>query len=445
MPKILQTATALLALILPCSAASNPTLTTLYSFTDLADGGFPEAGLVLGTGGSLFGTTSTSGTGWGSVFKLTPSQTGGWTEQTLYTFTGGADGGIPHSDLIIGKNNVLYGTTEIGGAHGYGTVFQVAPSNGTWTEKVLYSFAGGADGANPEAGVTLLSSNGVLYGTTYNGGTAGMGTVFEVIPSVNGWSEKVLYNFKGGSDGANPVADLTLSSTGALYGTTYQGGSVTITNSPPSCTTTTPCVYTNWGVVFQVSPQGGGVWTETVLYTFTGGSDGGSPESALIIGPNGVLYGSTFWGGTPTPCSVGGYPQGCGTIYQLAPPQGGGTTWTQTVLHTFTGSSPDGAHPYLNLALNSTSGALFGTTFAGGANVDVCAPEAYDGCGSIFSVKPPKTPGGSWTKSNIIVFPGTPGAGSPNGLILKTGGTMYGTTVVGGGAGGFGTVYQLTQ
>lgn len=218
---------------------------------------------------------------------------------------------------------------------------------------------------------------------------------------------------------------------------------MTITNQPPTCTTTTPCIYANWGTVFQLVPKGSGVWTESLLYTFLGGSDGGSPESPLLQGSGGILYGNTFWGGTPQACSVGDYPQGCGVVFQLAPPTGGGTTWTQSVLHTFSATLPDGAHPLGPMGLNA-SGVIFGTTFSGGNNLDVCFPQAYTGCGIIYTLKPPKTQGGTWTKSNIIAFPGSPGGGSPNGVLLSTAGTMYGTTIVGGNTGGYGTVFQLT-
>jgi uncharacterized repeat protein (TIGR03803 family) len=433
------------AIMLPCRAAT-PALTTLYNFTDLSDGGFPEAGLTLGSGGSLFGTTSTGSTGWGSVFEMVPSNGGStWTEVTLYEFTGGADGGDPVAGLVIGTSSVMYGTTYYGGAHGYGTVFQLAPSKaGVWTEKVLYSFAGGSDGAYPAAGLTLNSS-GVLYGTTYGGGAPGFGTVFELIPSQTaGWSEKVIHTFLGGTDGMNPLANLSLSSTGTLYGTTYQGGQYTVTNDPTDgCTTTTPCIVDAWGTVFELTPIGGGNWTETVIYTFTGGTDGGSPESGLNIGASGALYGNAFWGGNITACPVGDYPQGCGTVFQLMPPTGGGTPWTETVLYAFTGHSPDGSHPYGNMGLNS-SGELFGSTFSGGANVEVCFPEAYTGCGTIFYVKPPAAPGGKWTKNNIIAFPGSPGGGVPNGIALAKGGNMYGTTIEGGVDGGYGTVFLMT-
>jgi len=456
MLKILQTSTTgrqvgflllALVLVLPCGAAP-PTLKTLYNFTGTGDGGTPMAGLVLGSGGGLFGTTSYGGThGWGSVFELIPKTGGGWTEATLYSFTGAGDGAIPLADLTIGKSNVVYGTTEYGGTYGFGTVFALLPAaGGAWTEKVLYSFKGGTDGANPVAGLALASTTGVLYGTTYNGGTAGLGTIFQAAPSQGGtWSEKVLYSFQGGTDGANPVSDLVIGANTTLYGTTSQGGSVTIqagTGPCPPNSQNTPCVYANWGTVFQLTTKGGGTWTEALLYTFLGLSDGGTPESKLIIGAGNVLYGGTFWGGSPTVCPVGGYPQGCGTVYSLTPPTGGGS-WTQAVLHTFTGVSPDGSHPYGNLTV-STAGIIYGTTLTGGLQDDFCFDQSYNGCGTIFSMKPPTAPGGTWTKSNVTVFNGTNG-GAPNGIILGSTGTLYGTTSVGGSAGGFGTVFSFGQ
>jgi uncharacterized repeat protein (TIGR03803 family) len=419
-----------LAIIVPCSVAAPPTLTTLYNFSDLGDGGFPEAGLVMSTAGAFYGTTSGGAMGWGTVFELIPSNGGAtYTQKTLYSFTGGADGAQPVADLVLGKNNVIYGTTYGGGALGYGTVFQVAPTQGgVWTEKVLYSFKGGNDGAYPAGGL-VLNSSGVLYGTTYGGGTTGLGAVFQLAPAAGGvWTETTLYSFLGATDGAYPIADLTLNSAGILYGTTSQGGS--ITNSGGT--------YSNWGIVFQLAPAGGGVWNETILYTFTGGADGGTPESALILGPSNVLYGSTFWGGTGT-CPVSGYPQGCGTVFQLAPPTAGGA-WTESILYSFTGRSPDGAHPYKNMAFNSNG--IFGTTYAGGAQIDICFPEGYPGCGTMFKLKSPSAPGGAWTKSNLIVFVGDNG-GAPTGLILNKGGSAFGTTVMGGISLGYGTAYIM--
>lgn len=436
MPKILETTFArglalpmlAFAIVLPCHAGA--TLSTAYSFTNLGDGGFPEAGLLMSSSGALYGTTSSGGAGWGSVFELVPSGST-WTETTLYDFTGGPDGGNPIGDLVIGKSGVLYGTTNSGGANGYGTVFQVAPvAGGGWSQKVLYSFAGGNDGAYPAAGLAMAST-GALFGTTYSGGSSGLGTVFEMLPSKSGWTEKVIYTFLGGTDGANPVADLVIGSSGSLFGTTSQGGSVTNSSG----------TFSNWGTAFELTQTKTG-WVETILYTFTGSTDGGAPESPLIIGPSNVLYGSTFWGGNDADCPIGDYLQGCGTVYELLPPGGTRTGWTETVLATFTGHNADGSHPYGALGRNS-GGQLFGTTYSGGASVNVCL-NAYTGCGTIFYIKPPAKPGGTWTKTNIQLFPGSPGGGTPNGVIIGTSGTLYGTTTEGGNAGGYGTVFVLT-
>ena len=456
-----------LTLVLPCGAASSSAtaaINTLYTFNNLGDGGYPESGLVRTSGGVLYGTTYLGGaSGWGTVFELVPN-TGGktYTQYVLYSFTGLADGANPVSDLVIGNSGILYGTTYGGGAHGYGTVFELLPASKVgepWTEKVLYSFQGGtADGAYPAAGVTWRSASGVLYGTTYGGGTGGFGTVFELVPNANTgtWTETVLYNFQSGTDGAYPLTDLVLanSSTITIYGTTSQGGSITIpagtapVGTNPGCAANpynAPCTYENWGTVFQLVGSGGGKFTETLLYTFFGAADGGSPESALIMGTGGVFYGSTFWGGTPTSCATGDYPQGCGVVYELTPPTSGSGPYTETALHTFTNSLPDGEHPYRNMTMGST-GILYGTTYAGGQNVDTCFPaEAFVGCGTIFDLTPPSAPGGTWKKANLIALDGQNGGG-PNGVILGgAAGTLYGTTEYGGPGESYGIVYEWVQ
>lgn len=431
------------ALVIPCMGGT-ATLNTLYNFTDLADGAFPTAGLAMSSEGTLYGTTSIGGTyGYGSIFEVIPAAGGtSWTETSIYDFQGGpGDGATPEADLLVDTNGQIFGTTYYGGAHGYGAVFVLTPTSGGWTEKILYSFQGGAtDGANPAAGLVIAAKTGALYGTTEFGGADGFGTVFQMVPAKSGWTEKVLYSFQGNTDGANPISDLLFSVSGTIYGTTAQGGYVTVTNTS-SCTQTDPCVYQNQGTVFELAALGGGAWQETILYTFTGQSDGGTPESGLNMGTSGALYGTTFWGGKITACPIGDYPQGCGVVYQLLPPTGGATAWTESVLYAFTGHTPDGSHPYGNMGLNN-GGDLFGTTYSGGDNLDVCSADSYNGCGTIFELKPSKT--GTWTKSNLIAFPGSPGGGNPNGLILNSSGGMFGTTNTGGGTGGYGTVFQMS-
>jgi uncharacterized repeat protein (TIGR03803 family) len=448
---------ALFAIRMPCGAAT-PSLTTLYSFPG-PNGAFPEAGLVLHNG-MLVGTAYTGGNGWGTVFELSPPTppATAWTPTQLYAFTGqNGDGANPRAGVIFSSHGAIFGTTEQGGASGYGTVFALTPATGgTFTQKVIYSFTGqGGDGANPEAGLVLSPKSGVLYGTTNAGGTAGYGTVFSLTPVAGGtWTEKVLYSFAGAPsgcgttgnpacDGANPLGVLTLSSSGALYSTTYGGGSV------------------GWGTVFQLT-QAAGVWSETVLYSFNGAPsgvnggtacstttqppcDGGAPAGNVVLNAaTGALYGTTTLGGQPTGCPLGGYEQGCGVVFQLTPPTPPSTTWTESLLYTFAGPPSDGMFPTSNLVYAPTGGTLYGTTFAGASSGDACFPEIYTGCGMVYVLRPPTPPSTTWTKTTMAAFNVHIGGG-PNGVILSpTGGLLYGTTYVGGTSGGYGTIFQLT-
>ena len=243
------------------------TESVLFSFP--AGSSDPYTGLVQGSDGNFYGTTGAGGTSDdGTVFKITPSGT----ETVLHAFAkSGSDGETPYAGLIQGTDGNFYGTTYFGGANGFGTVFKVTPSG---TETVLYSFAGGNDGEHPYAGV-IQGSDGNFYGTTYQGGTSGNGTVFKLTPS---GTETILYNFSGGSsDGANPEAGVIQGSDGNFYGTTLQGGA------------------SGLGIVFELTPGG----TETILHSFAGGgSDGANPSANLVQGSDGNLYGSTGAGGT---------------------------------------------------------------------------------------------------------------------------------------------------
>jgi uncharacterized repeat protein (TIGR03803 family) len=209
---------------------------------------------------------------------------------TLYSFTGGSDGQCPLAGLTADANGI-YGTTLLGSKSNLGTVFQLIPPplfGGPWRERVLYGFTG-SDGAHPHAGL-IADATGALYGTTWLGGTAGYGTVFKLTPpAASGWTwwtETVLHNFTG-SDGAEPLAGLIADAAGALYGTTRYGGA------------------SGRGTVFKLTPPAasGGSWTETVLHGFNG-SDGDTPLAGLLADATGALYGTTEWGG----------PGGYGTV-----------------------------------------------------------------------------------------------------------------------------------
>jgi uncharacterized repeat protein (TIGR03803 family) len=224
--------------------------------------------------GALYGTTFEGAAGYGTAFRL--SKTG--TETVLYTFTGGADGAYPSAGLVEDSAGNLYGMTREGGAAGAGAVFEI---NTAGTETVLYSFTGGSDGAKPFGGL-IRDKFGNFYGTTQQGGTSNLGTVFEVSPT---GAETVLHSFAGGSDGSTPYTPLVAKGRN-LYGTTYVGGTA------------------NDGTVFEISSKG----IETVLHSFSG-SDGASPDAGLILDSSGDLYGTTFSGGT----------SGLGTVFELTP------------------------------------------------------------------------------------------------------------------------------
>jgi uncharacterized repeat protein (TIGR03803 family) len=280
------------------------------------------------------------------VFKLSPNGT----ETVLHTFTGGSDGANPNGALIADTAGNLYGNTTYGGdggscSHfgGCGVVFKLSPDG---TETVLHTFTGGSDGANPIAGL-IADRAGNLYGTTFFGGGRGScyrgcGVVFKLSPD---GAETVLHTFTGGSDGSSPEAPLIADSAGNLYGTTDYGGGIC---SGP---------FAGCGVVFKLSPDG----VETVLHTFTGGRDGADPSAGLIADRAGNLYGTTFFGGGRGSCYGG---TGCGVVFKLSP------DGAETMLHTFTGGS-DGASPSVGLGLIAdTAGNLYGTTTSGGVGAN---------------------------------------------------------------------------
>jgi uncharacterized repeat protein (TIGR03803 family) len=243
----------------------------LYSFgVGNSDGSKPLAGLVFDKAGNLYGTTYQGGyNGAGMVFELTPGENGTWTETVVYNFcsaTNCADGKFPEAGLVFDTAGNLYGTTYWGGAgtcvYVCGTVFELTPANGTWTEKVLYSFCSAnacTDGGGPQASL-IFDSVGNLFGTTGGGGSTaqncgsyGCGIVFELTPGTNGtWTENVLHTFGTGNDGALPYAGLIFDNAGNLYGTTSQGGRQ-------------GCGY-GCGTVFEMTPGSNGTWNEKVLY-----------------------------------------------------------------------------------------------------------------------------------------------------------------------------------
>ncbi|MGA8493356.1 MAG: choice-of-anchor tandem repeat GloVer-containing protein [Terriglobales bacterium] len=298
----------------------NGAFTVLHEFTG-PDGANPAAALIADGDGNLYGTTSQGGSGRpndGTVFKLAPPVKEGaaWTETVLHTFKGGADGANPYARLIRDRAGNFYGTTLAGGTFHNGTVFKL---DATGKESPLYSFAGAPDGAHPYAGL-VQDGEGNLYGTTLLGGAFNSGTVFQLDAT---GKERVLYSFSGQADGAYPNADLILDGAGDAYGTTNEGGDVA-----------------HHGTVFKLDNTG----TLTVLYTFAGGNDGASPDAGLILDESGNLYGTT---------TQGGNKDNNGTVFKLD------KTGRLTLLHTFT-AGLGGAYPYASL-VRDPAGNLYGT------------------------------------------------------------------------------------
>jgi uncharacterized repeat protein (TIGR03803 family) len=385
-------------------AATNWNEKVLYNFGNGADGKYPASGLIRDAAGNLYGTTvggphPPSGT----VFELSPTQGGGWTETVLYTFGGLPDGAEPWAGLIFDAAGNLYGTTSQGGNYLYGTVFELMPNgSGGWTETVLHSFGSGTDGYQPLNGSLMFDAAGNLYGTTQEGGTAGGGTVFELTPNGSGgWTETVLHSFGSGTDGRFPLAGLIFDAAGDLYGTTELGGN------------------SNAGTVFELTPNGGGGWTETVLHRFGNGTDGAEPWAGLIFDARGNLYGTTFQGGN----YLGG------TVFELTPNGSGG--WAETVLHSF-GKGTDGYQPTYGSLIFDAAGNLYGTTQLGGSS----------NSGTVFELTPDGS--GGWAETLLDSFDATDGQRFPwAGLIFDAAGNLYGTTY-GGGTYGHGTVFELT-
>jgi uncharacterized repeat protein (TIGR03803 family) len=346
-------------------------VTVPYSFLAKTDGTYPEAGVALDSAGNLYGTTSQGGL----VYKV--DARGQYS--ILYTFSNAYYGLGPEGSLTLDSTGNLYGTADVGGAAQAGTVYKLDPAGQV---ALLYSFTGGADGANPQAGVTFDSA-GNLYGTTNLGGSAGLGVVYKLSPD---GQETVLHTFTGEPDGAKPTAAVTLDAAGNLYGTAYQGGE-------GHCYPQSGC-----GVVYEIDTAG----NYTILYTFTGGADGGGPFSGVILDAAGNLYGTTYQGSL-----------GFGVVYKLD------TSGHQSALYTFTGLA-DGGNPIGGLLLDAT-GNLYGTTANAGS------PVGSYGNGVVFELDA----GGTYTV--LHTFAGPPDGSTPwGGVIMDPAGNLYGTTYKGG-------------
>jgi uncharacterized repeat protein (TIGR03803 family) len=361
-------------------------------------GDIPYAGLVFDAQGNLYGTTLQGGThGRGTAFELSPEAGGGWTETVLYSFDNAPDAANPYGGLVLDTAGNLYGTTYYGGTSNRGAVYKLTRgSKGTWTESVLYSFADGSP-----TGALVFDAKGNLYGTTTSDGvTYHAGTVFELTPASGGtWNATVLYSFKGNGngDGDSPTCGLIFDAAGNIYGTTERGGAK------------------DSGTVFKLTLSKG-IWTESLLYSFTGESDGASPYAGVTMDGNGNLYGTTLY-----------------CVFELKLTSRG---WQAAVLHDLRGAG-DGLSSYSGIVLDKM-GNLYGTTLEGGKGCN------YPGCGIVFKLAPQSD--GSWKETVLHNFESADdGSWSTAGVVLDQSGNLYGTTNYGGGEFGYGTVFEITQ
>jgi uncharacterized repeat protein (TIGR03803 family) len=401
-----------LTLALAPVAWAQYTTTTLYNFGRFStDGQEPGTPMIFDGSGNLYGTTSTGGPGGGGVvYELSPSSGGSWTETIIQTFADHGGPLSPSSSLIFDGSGNLYGVSYYGGSFDQGTVYKLSPSSSGWTATVLHSFTGGSDGALARGNV-VFDSKGNLFGITDQGGgstgcPSGCGTVFELSPSGGGWTSRVLYAFTGGIDGWAPAA-LTVDSSGNLFGVAVVGGDRgcpsgcgTIFRLQPASGSSTsytfgliysftplgPAGYNPFSLVLDAAgniygttiagggrcnpgcgdvfkltkPASAGLWKASILHAFTGTYDCGSPV-ALSLDSSGNVFGSTGSG------SFTSY----GEVFKITPVSGG---WNFAVLHNFV---TDGGHPSSGVLIDA-HGNLFGNTLDAG----------QFGSGTIFEMSP---------------------------------------------------------
>lgn len=302
----------------------------LYNFA-LAEGAMPCSGVVADSDGRLYGATFEGGNGFGTVYRLTPPPTicaslqCFWHETTLYQFQGGSDGSHPgNADaLIFDRAGNIYGTTSGDRTPdgNVGTVFELSPSNGGWTETILYRFT---NAEFPNAGV-VFDAAGNLYGTTVQGGS-GNGTVYELSPSNGGWTYQTIHEFQNNGDGEGPYGGVSFDAAGNLYGTTGIGG----------------------GTVFEMQPSNGG-WSFQTIYSGFPSTLG--PQDTPTLDSAGNVYGTV----------LNDHGSNAGLVFKLT---NSGGTWTETNLAVFQ-IGDDSAFPYGSVILDA-SGNVYGTSMEGG-------------------------------------------------------------------------------
>jgi uncharacterized repeat protein (TIGR03803 family) len=384
--------------------ANAQTETVLYNFTNASE--LPNAPLLRDSAGNLFGTTAGGGPlpgGYGTVYELVNSG-GSYTQRILYDFGATSSDGVnPNSGVIMDSAGNLFGATIGGGAAGKGTAFELVNSGGNYTEKILYSFgATSSDGVTPFSGL-IMDSAGNLYGTASGGGASGFGTVFELVNSSGNYTEKILYSFAGLPNDLEGPLGLVMDSAGNLYGVAVGGGAA------------------QDGAVFELV-NASGSYTEKILYGFAGPPSDGRTPTGLLMDSVGNLYGTTQLGGASANCD-----NNCGTVFELVNTSG---NYTEKLLYSFTGGT-DGSFPNATLLMDAT-GKLYSTTMRGGPS----------GNGTIFELT---NISGSYAEYVLHAFAGSPTDGvSPGTPIMDSAGNLYGTTAY-GGLSGYGIVFEFTK
>ena len=366
----------------------------IHAFNGGLEGGSPQGPLVADKLGNLYGSNSSGGSGYGTIFELSPPSTpgGGWTETTLYTFSGSTDGAYPNGGLAIDSEGVLYGTTLQGGAclSGYcGVVFQLSPPfpGTTLVFSVLYTFP--VNQGSP-TGNLALDAQGNLYGAAQAGGTQpfGAGYIFQLTrPSApfQPWTESNILNFSGYPiDGALPN-NVIVDAQGIVFGTTNQGGAGRCFDAG---------TFIGCGTAYSLVKQSSGKWVETIIHNFSA-SEENSPAFGLTFGLGHALYGTA------------GY-----TVYRLQPPPDPTASWTKSVIHTFP-EGINGTEPFSILTVDA-SGNLYGTS----------SPSGIEGFGTAYELSP--TSATLWTETNLAVFPGYTNPQPNGGVIRNASGVLFG-------------------
>jgi hypothetical protein len=416
-------------------------------------GSFPHSALIMDAQGNLYGTTENGGNNTpccGAVFELSPPATAGgvWTETVLWNFSNnGTDGFEPEMwgpGLATDSQGNLYGTTLAGGLYSQGTAWELSPpatAGGAWTETIIWNFGNPAvtDGIEPTSGLTI-DNNGNLFGTTSAGQSPTgnfNGSVYELSPpaGLSGtWTETILKKFSDTGpgnpvlDGFEPFAGVIGDGSGDLFGTAAAGGSNYIGANPG-------------GVLFEISAGGGYsvLWNFGDTYGPNSVDDGADPMSGLLMDKQGNIYGTTAEGGTSAEFTSG--VNGVGTVFELSPPGGGGS-WTESVLHNFTGGASDGEFPMSGVVMDP-GGNLYGNTEYGGP---FSAPPSLGG--TVYKLTPPTMVGGSWGETILWDFGNGNDASVPwGGMAMDPIGNLYGTSLDGGsfGEGANGTVYEIAN